>query len=497
MDYLLALDQGTTSSRAAVFDARGRLVAIAAQPFEQIYPQPGWVEHCPHEIWRSQRHCIAQVLNRARLTIQDIRGIGITNQRETTLVWNRITGQPIHNAIVWQDRRTAGVCQALSRQGLASTIRQETGLELDAYFSATKLQWLLHRTPGARAAAEAGELCFGTVDSWLIWQLTGGAAHLTDVSNASRTMLLNLRTLDWSSTLLDRLEIPRRMLPEIVPSSAVVAHTCPDVLGAAIPIAGIAGDQQAATFGQTCFSPGMAKNTYGTGCFLLMNTGEVPVASHQRLLSTVGWQRGSRDAPATYTLEGSIFIAGALVQWLRDGLGLFRESAEVEDLAAQVGSSDGVMIVPALTGLGAPHWDAQARGTILGITRGTTKSHIARAALEAIALQVVDLVSAMQRDGVAPLKELRVDGGAAANDILMQLQADLLNVPVVRPTVTETTALGAAYLAGLATGVYADEAELQGFWRMDKTFEPTLPADARAEMLGKWQQAVERAKGWA
>jgi glycerol kinase len=510
MRYLLALDQGTTSSRAIAFDEQGRVAAVAQREFTQHFPQPGWVEHDAAEIWATQlavaRECMQKLASaqagQAHSAIK-IEAIGITNQRETTVLWDRATGEPVARAIVWQDRRTTARCEALRHQGKAGLIQRKTGLVLDAYFSATKLEWLLDQTPGARARAEAGELAFGTVDSWLIWNLTGGprgGVHATDPSNASRTLLMNLHTLDWDDELLRLVHIPRAVLPRIVPSSGVLGETAPGVLGAApIPIAGVAGDQQAATFGQACFAPGMAKNTYGTGCFMLMNTGSVPVASRNRLLTTVGWQgpAAALGARTAYCLEGSVFMAGATVQWLRDGLQMIRSAPEVEALAASVEDSGDVFLVPAFAGLGAPDWDGRARGTLVGLTRGTTRAHIARAALEAIALQSADLFGAMSRDSGIALTELRVDGGASRNDLLMQLQADLAGVPVVRPRVTETTALGAAYLAGLATGVWAGGADIAEQWAMDRRFEPRLPEPARRQRIARWREAVDRARGWA
>ncbi|HEY1058518.1 MAG TPA: glycerol kinase GlpK [Limnobacter sp.] len=494
MGYILALDQGTTSSRAIVFDEAARVVASAQQEFEQIFPKAGWVEHRPMDIWNTQLTCAQQALQKAGLQGSNIAAIGITNQRETTVVWNRKTGEPVYNAIVWQDRRTASTCDKLREQGKAPLIKRSTGLETDAYFSATKLSWILDHVAGARALANAGELAFGTIDSWLIWNLTRGAAHVTDVSNASRTMLLNIHTLQWDDELLNLFNVPRSVLPTIVDSSGVMAQCDASLLGAPIPIAAAAGDQQAATFGQTAFAPGEAKNTYGTGCFMLLNTGAEAVESHNRLLTTVGWRMNGQTH---YMLEGSVFMGGAVVQWLRDGLGMIKHSAEVEALAASVPSTDGVCLVPAFAGLGAPHWDPYARGTLVGMTRGTTKAHIARAALESIALQTVDLVQAMQRDGAAPLCELRVDGGASNNNLLMQIQADLLGVPVVRPTVTETTALGAAYLAGLAVGVFDSLESLKANWTVDARFEPGMGIDERGALLERWHRAVERAKGWA
>ena len=494
MGFILALDQGTTSSRAIVFNERAQVIASCQQEFEQIFPKAGWVEHRPDDIWRTQLACARGAIEQAGIKASDIAGIGITNQRETTVVWNRKTGKPVYNAIVWQDRRTAAYCDKLREQGKASLIRRATGLELDSYFSATKLNWILNNVDGARAQAEAGELAFGTIDSWLIWNLTGGRTHATDVSNASRTMLLNIRELRWDNELLALFDVPENMLPQVCESSGEIAQCDPTALGATIPIAGVAGDQQAATFGQTAFKPGEAKNTYGTGCFMLMNTGAEVVESHNRLLTTVGWTvRGQ----TSYMLEGSVFMGGAVVQWLRDGLGIIEKSADVQALAASVPNTDGVCLVPAFAGLGAPHWDPYARGTLVGMTRGTNRAHIARAALESIALQTVDLVQAMQRDGAKPLLELRVDGGASNNDLLMQIQADLLGVSVVRPTVTETTALGAAYLAGLAVGVFDNEQSLLANWQVYARFEPAMGIDERGALLDRWHRAVERSKGWA
>ncbi|MCA3221559.1 MAG: glycerol kinase GlpK [Burkholderiales bacterium] len=491
----MALDQGTTSSRAIVFDRRGLPVASHQQEFRQIYPQPGWVEHDPQDLWRTQLACAQAALKAAGIAARDLAAIGIANQRETTLLWERASGAALGPAIVWQDRRTAAVCATLRAQGREAQVAAATGLLLDPYFSGTKLAWLLDHVPGARARAERGELAFGTVDSWLLWQLTGGAVHATDVSNASRTLLLNLHTLTWDDELLALFNVPRAVLPQVVPSSALLGQTRADLLGAPVPITGIAGDQQAATFGQACFAAGMAKNTYGTGCFMLMNVGAAPQPSANRLLATALWQRAG--APAAYALEGSVFVGGAVVQWLRDGLQLFGRAEEVEALAAQVPDSGGVMLVPAFTGLGAPYWDAQARGLMIGMTRGTTKAHVARAALESIALQSADVLAAMQKDAQQPITQLRADGGAARNDLLMQMQADLSGVPVVRPRVTETTALGAAYLAGLATGVWASQEEIAALWQVDRRFEPAIDEDARAERLTRWQRAVQRAREWA
>ncbi len=493
MPHILALDQGTTSSRALVFDEEGTVVALAQREFRQIFPQPGWVEHDPMEIWASQIGVAAEALARAGLTAGDIAAIGITNQRETVVVWDRATGRPVGNAIVWQDRRTAGLCDQLRHDGREPLFREKTGLLLDPYFSGTKLAWILDNVPGAREGAEAGRLAFGTVDSWLIWNLTGGALHVTDVTNASRTLLFDIHTGTWDEELLRLLGVPRAMLPEVRSSSEVYAETATGLLGGPIPIAGVAGDQQAALFGQACIRPGMAKNTYGTGCFLLLNTGR-PVPSANKLLTTPAWRLGDRT---DYALEGSVFVGGAVVQWLRDGLGLIRSSGEVEALAASVPDSGGVVMVPAFTGLGAPHWDPYARGILVGITRGTTAGHIARAALESIALQVADLLSAMEADSGVRLTELRVDGGAATNDLLMQLQADLMGVPVVRPALPETTALGAAYLAGLGVGLWKDLDEIAARWRVERIFEPAMGADKAAGMRALWGRAVERASGWA
>jgi len=492
MPHVLALDQGTTSSRAIVFDESGSAVAMAQREIRQNFPRPGWVEHDPLEIWESQLAVAREALARAGLAVADVAALGITNQRETTIVWDRATGAPAGNAIVWQDRRTADACERLKRRGLEPLFRERTGLVLDPYFSGTKLAWMLDH--GLRA--EAGRLAFGTVDSWLIWNLTGGRAgalHATDVTNASRTLLFDLRTGDWSDELLAALDVPRGMLPEIRSSSEVYGETVAALLGSPVPIAGVAGDQQAALFGQACLAPGMAKNTYGTGCFLLMNTGERPIPSRHELLTSPAWRLGGRT---TYALEGSVFVAGAVVQWLRDGLGIIRSSSEIEALAASVPDAGGVVLVPAFTGLGAPHWDAYARGALVGITRGTTAAHLARAALEGIAFQVVDVLTAMEADSGVPVAELRVDGGATANDLLMQLQADLAGVPVVRPRVQETTALGAAYLAGLAVGVWKDTDEIAARWQVERTFEPALEPERAAARRARWSRAVERAKGW-
>ena len=493
MTYLLALDQGTSSSRSIVFDLHGRIVAQAQQELPQIFPRPGWVEHDPMEIWRGQLATARQALASAGLKASDIKALGITNQRETTVLWNRKTGQPVHHAIVWQDRRAEATCAKLRAQGHEALIQSRTGLLIDAYFSGTKLNWLLDNVPGARAQAERGELAFGTIDSWLIWQLTGGAVHATDVSNASRTMLFNVRTNRWDDELLGLLDIPASLMPVVKPSSAHFGDVRPDLLGQAIAIGGVAGDQQSALFGQACFKAGMAKNTYGTGCFLLMHTGEQFQTSSNGLLTTSAAQA---TLQTEYAMEGSVFVGGAVVQWLRDGLNAIRGSAEVEALAQSVPDSGGVMMVPAFTGLGAPYWKPDARGTITGLTRGTTVAHVARAALESIAYQSAALLLAMSRDavaaGAAPVAELRVDGGACVNDLLMQFQADLLGIPVIRPAVTETTALGAAYLAGLSSGVYRNTDELAGLWQAERTFVPTLSAERAAGLMAQWEHAVRQ-----
>lgn len=500
MKYILALDQGTTSSRAVLFNRDGRPVATAQQEFAQHFPKPGWVEHDALEIWQTQKKVMQAVLKKAAVSAAQIQGIGITNQRETTVLWDRRTSQPIAPAIVWQDRRTAAFCDELKRQGAAKSIQKKTGLVLDAYFSATKIAWLLDNTPGARSLAEAGHLAFGTIDTWLIWQLTGGRVHATDPSNASRTLLFNMHTLEWDEGLLKQFNIPASLLPQVLPSSGVLAQTEPDLLGCAVPIAGLAGDQQAATFGQACFTPGMAKNTYGTGCFMLMNTGHKPVLSRNQLLTTVAWQgpvNPLNPHRTAYALEGSVFMAGATVQWLRDGLQMIQKASDVEALAASVPHTGDVYLVPAFAGLGTPDWDGQARGTLVGMTRGTTRAHIARAALEAIAWQVADVFQAMAKDSGLPLTELRVDGGASQNNLLMQMQADALGVPVVRSKVTETTALGAAYLAGLATGFWTDAQEISSQWAQDQTFEPQVSGQHREEGQARWREAVARSRSWA
>ena len=494
--YVLALDQGTTSSRSILFDHGGNIVASAQREFRQYFPEPGWVEHDADEIWVSQAVTITEVLAKAEITPADLAAVGITNQRETVVLWDRVTGHPLAPAIVWQDRRTADLCAALKSAGHEARVSERTGLLLDPYFSATKLAWLLDSIPGARASAERGELCFGTVDSWLIWKLSGHRLHVTDATNASRTLLLDLRTGQWDEGMLDLFRIPRACLPEVLPSSLGVGTAGPlevEIEGVTVPLGGIAGDQQAALFGQNCLHVGMAKNTYGTGCFMLMNTGDVPLMSENRLLTTIAWDRGGRR----YALEGSVFVAGAVVQWLRDGLGLIERSADVEALAATVPDNGGMFLVPAFTGLGSPHWDAYARGTMVGMSRGTTRGHIARAALESIAYQSADLLQAMQQDAGQPLVELRVDGGATANDLLMQFQADLLGVPVVRPRITETTALGAAYLAGLATGFWSSAEELEAGWQVQRRFEPQISRDQAAALMRDWSRAVDRSRGWS
>ncbi|HUR33506.1 MAG TPA: glycerol kinase GlpK [Vicinamibacterales bacterium] len=493
MPYILALDQGTTSSRAIVFAADGRIQSVAQKEFTQIFPRAGWVEHDPLEIWASQIGVAIEALGRAALSARDIAAIGITNQRETTVVWDRQTGEPIHNAIVWQDRRTAEFCERLKADGAGPLVQQKTGLLIDAYFSASKIRWILDHVAGARAHAQAGRLAFGTIDTWLIWKLTGGREHVTDVSNASRTMLFNIHTLDWDHELLRLFDVPPSLLPAVRASSGVCGDTSTTLGIGQVPIAGIAGDQQSALFGQMCRTPGMSKNTYGTGCFLLQNIGTTPTASRNQLVTTVAWQI---DGRTEYALEGSVFIGGAVVQWIRDGLGLIRTAADIEPLALSVPDTGGVLLVPAFAGLGAPHWDPFARGTMVGLTRGTTGGHIARAALESIAFQVADLLEAMAADCGIPSVELRVDGGAAANNTLMQIQADLLGVPVVRPAITETTALGAAYLAGLGVGFWTSADDLTGQWQVDRRFEPQMPAATAAAMRQRWTAAVERAKAW-
>ena len=493
MTYLLALDQGTSSSRSIVFDTQGRIVAMAQEELTQYYPQPGWVEHDPLEIWRTQLATARDVLAKAGISAQQVHAIGITNQRETTVVWNRKTGQPIYKAIVWQDRRAEPACAALRERGMAQTIRQKTGLLVDAYFSGTKLQWILDTVPDARAQAAHGELAFGTVDSWLLWHLTGGRVHATDVSNAARTMLFNVHSNTWDPELLQALNIPEGLMPQVLPSAAHFGDIEPGLLGHTIPVGGMAGDQQSALFGQACFSAGMAKNTYGTGCFMLMHTGTQFQTSTNGLITTSAAQPSARPE---FALEGSVFVGGAVVQWLRDGLGAIRSSAEVQALAQSVPDSGGVMLVPAFTGLGAPYWNPEARGTMTGLTRGSTVAHIARAALESIAFQSAALLQAMARDaqqaGVAAVTELRVDGGACVNDLLMQFQADLLGISVLRPRVTETTALGAAYLAGLSTGLYPDTASLSQLWQAERRFEPQISRAQAQEQMQRWEHAVRQ-----
>ncbi|MCU0898085.1 MAG: glycerol kinase GlpK [Burkholderiales bacterium] len=493
MRYVLALDQGTTSSRAIVFGEDGAVRAVAQSEFRQIFPQPGWVEHDPLEIWATQHAVAVDAIARAGLDASRIEAIGITNQRETTVIWERATGRPIHNAIVWQDRRTASRCDELKREGRAALVRERTGLVLDPYFSATKIEWILDHVPGARARAEAGELAFGTIDTWLAWNLSGGRLHVTDPSNASRTMLFDIATGDWDEQLLAIFRVPRELLPDVRPSSGVFGQSAVAALGAPIPIAGIAGDQQAALFGQAAVEAGMAKNTYGTGSFILLHTGATRIVSERGLLTTAAAQVNGPE----YALEGSVFVAGAVVQWLRDGLGIIKSSAEVEALAASAQDTGGVFLVPAFAGLGAPHWDAFARGAMLGLTRGTSAAQIARAALESIAFQTAEVLVAMERDAGIRLSELRVDGGAASNDLLMQFQADLLGVPVARPQTVETTALGAAYLAGLAAGVWRDVPEIASHWRRARVFEPRMSRAEAAERIANWLRAVERAKDWA
>ena len=487
--YILALDQGTSSSRAIVFDETGATCAVAQKEFRQIFPRSGWVEHDPHEIWSSQASVIAEAITTLDINGLNIAGIGITNQRETTIVWDSDTEEPIYNAIVWQDRRTSDYCDKLKSEGVTEMIRRKTGLIIDAYFSATKIKWILDNVPGARERANKGKLLFGTVDTWLIWRLTRGEVHVTDVSNASRTMLFNINTLQWDDELLKMFDIPRSMMPEVRSSSEIYGHTKTTIFAHKVPIAGIAGDQQAALFGQMCIEPGMVKNTYGTGCFLLMNSGEKPIASKNNLLTTIAWKIGDK---VNYALEGSIFVGGSVVQWLRDGLGIIRSSSEVEALAASVPDTGGVYFVPALTGLAAPHWDQYARGAISGISRGTTAAHIARAALEGIAYQTLDIVGAMQRDAGVSLVELKVDGGAARNDLLMQFQADLLATKVIRPRVTETTALGAAYLAGLAVGYWESVGEIRKQWQAEHIFEPAADRTQIAKAVAGWEDAVRR-----
>ncbi len=491
--YILALDQGTTSSRAIVFDHAGSIISVAQKEFKQYFPKPGWVEHDASEIWSTQVGVAAEALSHSEIKASELAAIGITNQRETTVIWDRETGKPIHHAIVWQDRRTSTFCDELKKQGHAEKIQKKTGLIIDAYFSGTKVKWILDHVEGAREKAVAGKLAFGTIDSWLVWKMTDGQKHITDVTNASRTMLFNIQTLEWDQELLDLLDIPENLLPKVCSSSEVYGETSGNLFASSIPIAGIAGDQQAALFGQMCTEPGMIKNTYGTGSFVVLNTGEKPIISKSNLLSTIAWQI---DGKTSYALEGSIFIAGAIVQWLRDGLGIIKSSKDVEKLAASVEDNGGVYLVPALTGLGAPHWDQYARGTIMGLTRGSTSGHIARAALEGIAFQAMDVLKAMKADAGIELKELRVDGGATANNMLMQFQSDILGIPVVRPQILETTALGAAYLAGLAVGFWESQEEIKQQWQVDKTFKPEKKPAQLKDIIKGWEKALERTKNW-
>lgn len=491
--FILSIDQGTTSSRAIVFNHKGNIVSIAQKEFTQYYPQPGWVEHDANEIWSSQAGVVAEAVLKAGLRPVDIAGIGITNQRETTVVWDRETGKPVYNAIVWQDRRTAGYCDELKAQGHDKVIQEKTGLIVDAYFSATKVKWILENVPGAQEKALAGKLCFGTIDSWLIWNFTAGKTHVTDVTNASRTMLYNIHTLQWDEDLLALFNIPSAMLPEVRSSSEVFAETAGKLLASKIPIAGIAGDQQAALFGQMCIKTGMVKNTYGTGCFMLMNIGDHPVVSKNNLITTIAWKIGSK---VQYALEGSIFVGGAVVQWLRDGLQIISSSAQVEELAQKVNDNDGVYVVPAFTGLGAPYWDQDARGTIVGLTRGSTSAHIARAALESIAFQTMEVLKAMEADSNVSIDELRVDGGATVNNLLMQIQADILHANVVRPEITETTAMGAAYLAGLAVGYWNSIEEISSQWKVNRTFHPVTDSNIELSIKG-WYKAIRACRAWA
>ncbi len=493
MQHILALDQGTTSSRAILFDRKGQIQSVAQKEFEQIYPEPGWVEHNPNEIWSTQMGTASEALSRAGLTASDLAALGITNQRETTIVWDRSTGEPVYNAIVWQDRRTSGLCDRLKDRGLLDLFQEKTGLILDAYFSGTKIKWILDHVEGARKRAENGELAFGTVDSWLVWRMTGGEKHITDATNASRTLLYNIHEGRWDEELLSILDVPRAMLPSVEDSSTVYGKTEVDTFGSAVPISGIAGDQQAALFGQMCTSPGLGKNTYGTGAFMVQNTGQEAVTSENNLLTTIAYQL---DGTPTYALEGSIFVAGAVVQWLRDELQIIRDSSQVEKLARQVEDNGGVYFVPAFTGLGAPHWDQYARGTIAGLTRGANQGHIARAAIESMAYQVADVIDAMEADSGIETKELRADGGAAANDLLLQFQADILDVPVIRPKILETTALGAAYLAGLAVHFWDDQDEIRDQWELDEKFTPSMSSARAAELRKGWSKAVDRARAW-
>ncbi|PKP45679.1 MAG: glycerol kinase [Bacteroidetes bacterium HGW-Bacteroidetes-11] len=492
--YILALDQGTTSSRALIFDKSGNICAVAQKELQQYFPKPGWVEHDPNEIWSSQVSVAAEAMSKINISGAQLAGIGITNQRETTVVWDRLTGEPLCNAIVWQDRRTAAYCDELKQKGLSELIRQKTGLVIDAYFSGTKIKWILDNIKGAREKAENGMLAFGTIDSWLVWKLTGGQIHITDVSNASRTMLFNIHTLQWDAEMLELLTIPSSILPIAVPSSEIYGYTKNQFFGAEVPIAGIAGDQQAALFGQMCLEEGMVKNTYGTGCFMLMNTGETPRMSKNNLLTTIAWQINGKT---TYALEGSIFMAGAVIQWLRDGLGIIKTAAEAEELALTVNDNGDLYFVPSFTGMGAPYWDQHARGLMIGVNRGTTRAHIARAALEGIAFQTMDVLRVMELDAQINISELRVDGGASTNNLLMQIQADLLGIPVVRPQITETTAMGAALLAGLATGFWTSISDLKEQWQINKRFDHQQDPEITAYMKLRWADAVKRAGGWA
>lgn len=491
--YILSFDQGTTSSRAIVFDKKGAIVSVAQKEFTQIFPKPGWVEHDANEIWSTQLGVATEAILKAGLTIHDIAGIGITNQRETAVVWDRRTSQPVYNAIVWQDRRTAEYCDQLRKDGSSNTIKEKTGLVTDAYFSATKVKWILDNVDGARTKANNGELCFGTIDSWLLWKLTNGKVHITDVTNASRTMLFNIHTMQWDDELLKLFGVPESMLPEVKSSSEVYGHTQQLLTAASIPVSGIAGDQQAALFGQMCIHPGMVKNTYGTGCFMLMNTGTKPVASQNNLLTTVAWKIGNE---VNYALEGSVFIAGAVVQWLRDGLKLIQTSADVEALSLKESDNGGVYMVPAFTGLGAPYWNQHAKGMIIGLTRGSSDAHIARAAVESIAYQTMDVLKAMEADANITIKEVRVDGGATVNNYLMQFQADILNTKVIRPQITETTALGAAYLSGLAIGFWNDIKEIEAYWQKERIFEPQMNGETRNLHHKNWKKAIRAAQAW-
>lgn len=491
--FILALDSGTTSNRAILFNHSGEIINASQKEFEQIYPRPGWVEHKPQDIWETQLEVAREVISKSSISPAEISGIGITNQRETTLIWNRETGEPIYNAIVWQDRRTAGICDDLKAKGYEKTFAEKTGLVIDAYFSGTKIKWILEHVPEARELANSGKLAFGTVDTWLVWKLTGGRLHITDVSNASRTLLFNIHTLSWDEELLEILGVPKAILPKVKQSSEVYGKTDKDLLGAEIPVSGIAGDQQAALFGQMCIKEGMVKNTYGTGCFVVMNTGSKPIMSKNKLLTTIGWQINGQT---TYALEGSIFVAGAVVKWLRDELEIIESSADIESLASQVNDSGGVSFVPGFVGLGAPHWDQYATGTIIGLSRGTGKAHIARAALEAIALQTKEVIETMTGDSGIDVDELRVDGGAAINNLLMQIQANIINTDVVRPKITEITALGAAYLAGLSTGFWKDIEEISKQWQVDRKFSPAENREEFKKVIARWKKAVTRSKAW-